>query len=84
MSDQDDFDQTLTPSQEYSIAFVVILLFGAMYWFFMQGIQPTASTIFQSNEVPQSSHLSSSSNVGETKAKHSSQKASRKSICDVG
>ncbi len=74
MSDQDDFDQTLTPSQEYSIAFVVILLFGAMYWFFMQGIQPAASTIFQSNEVPQSSHLLSSSNladnVGETLEKN--------------
>ena len=61
MSDQDDFDQTLTPSQEYSIAFFVILLFGAMYWFFTHGFQPAASTVFQSDEAPQSSYLLSNS-----------------------
>jgi outer membrane protein OmpA-like peptidoglycan-associated protein len=59
MSDQDDFDQTLTPSQEYSIAFLVILLFGAMYWFFTQGSQPSPSMVVQSPEASQSSYLSS-------------------------
>ena len=60
MSDQDDFDQNLTPSQEYCIAFIVILLFGAMYWFFTQGSQSSAPTIIQPNGATQSHYISSS------------------------
>jgi len=52
MSDQEDFDQALTPSQEHSIAFVVILIFGAMYLFFMKGCQPIASSINEAFLTP--------------------------------
>ena len=52
MTDQDDFDQTLTPSQEYTIAFIVIALFGLMYWFFTHGSQPNTSLVAQSTEIP--------------------------------
>ena len=53
MSDQDDFDQTLTPSQEYTIAFFVILLFGLMYWYFTQGFQLSNASVVQSAGAPQ-------------------------------
>lgn len=59
MSDQEDFDQQLTPSQEHSIAFAVILLFGAMYLFFMKGCQPIASSIGQAFGPPQTVQVSS-------------------------
>ena len=58
MSDQEDFDQDLTPSQEHTIAFAVILLFGAMYLFFMKGCQPIASSIGQAFGPPQTVQLS--------------------------
>ena len=62
MSDQDDFDQDLTPSQEHTIAFAVILLFGAMYLFFMKGCQPIASSIGEAFGPPQTVQLSQEQN----------------------
>lgn len=64
MSDQEDFDQQLTPSQEHTIAFAVILLFGAMYLFFMKGCQPIASSIGQAFGPPQAVHLSPDQHTG--------------------
>ena len=58
MSDQEDFDQDLTPSQEHTIAFAVILFFGAMYLFFMKGCQPIASSIGQAFGPPQTAQVS--------------------------
>ena len=61
MSDQEDFDQEITPFQEHTIAFVVILIFGAMYLFFMKGCQPTASLITQTIN-PQTAQVSPDQN----------------------
>jgi len=67
MSDQEDFDQQLTPSQEHGIAFVVILLFGLMYLFFMKGCQPIASSIGQAFGPPQTVQLSSDQHSSKVK-----------------
>jgi len=58
MSDQEDLGQDLTPSQEHTIAFAVILIFGAMYLFFMKGCQPIASSIGQALSPPQTIQVS--------------------------
>ena len=51
MASQDDFDQQLTSPQEYGIAFAVIALFGAMYWYFADGFLPASDNIVKSGSV---------------------------------
>ena len=71
MSDQEDFDRELTPSQEHTIAFAVILLFGAMYLFFMKGCQPIASSIGQAFGPHQTSQvITSQGHIGPLVAEH--------------